>query len=544
MQVDKDCYVAMRDGVHLAVDIYRPDVLTRHAAVLLITPYCKDAQFEMPLGWDGRKIPLPLPPIPPGVNPMLLSVQPMVNAGFVVVVADARGTGFSEGDYDYYNIEGGPHDGFDLVEWMAAQPWCDGNIGMMGGSAAAVYCYLTALTDPPHLRAMVPNMHPGDFYFDQWRIGGVFRLDNRIGWATGMYDKIRPISPGDPSAPGYERRRAVYEARMVQFERRMASGHNAANLDWLTEMYEHKTHDSFWRERSIIARADGITIPVLHGGVWFDHFIRGTLTTHEAIDVPKRLFVGPGSLITRFDLGDGGLGALSVQWFDHFLRGADNGVVDGPPARLYWLGIEEYLDEPVWPVPTRDQEWFLAVGPSGSVTSLNDGLLTAETPVAGAEQLRHDPDQPARTCNDPSDQRPFEAACLTFTTEPLAADVDVVGVSKLVLHATTDAADVDFCLRLCDVFPDGRSRLLNIGALKASHAASSESPTPLEPGHTYQFEIEIWAVANRFAAGHRIRVDVSASDYPFFESNPLSSSTRIMVGPEHPSRLVLPVATR
>jgi uncharacterized protein len=544
MDVDKDTYVPMRDGVHLAVDVYRPDVLSRHSAVLLVTPYRKDARFEMPLGWDGRQIPLPLPPIPAGVNPMLLAVRPMVEAGFVVVVADARGTGFSEGTYDYYNLEGGPSDGYDTVEWIAEQPWCDGNVGIMGGSAAAVACYLTALAQPPHLKAMAPNMHPGDFYFDQWRIGGVFRLENRVGWATGMYANIAPIHPGEPDAPGYERKRAVYESRMALFEQRLVDGKNVANLDWLTEMYEHGDYDDFWRRRSIIAKAGEITIPVLHGGVWFDHFIRGTLTNHAAVNVPKRLFVGPGSLITRFDIGDGGLGDLTVKWFDCFLRGADNAVLDGPPARLYWLGAEEYVDEPVWPVPTEDWELFLGAGPSGSAASLHDGSMSPEPGVVGSVVLHHDPDQPVRTCADPADQRPFERNCLTFTTDPLDRDVEIVGSSRLVLYATTDATDVDFCVRLCDVFDDGRSRLLNIGALKGSHVSSHETPSPLEPGSVYRFEIEIWATANRFGAGHRIRLDVAGSDYPFFESNPLPSSTQILFDSQHPSRLTLPVANR
>src|ERR1700712_3207556 len=136
MQVDKDIYVPMRDGVSLAVDLYRPDELTTHAAIVLVTPYQKDAEFKMPLGSDGRPIQsLPLPPMPPGTNPMLLSVRPLVNAGFVVAVADARGTGFSEGVYDYYNFDDGPFDGYDLVEWLAAQDWCSGQVGMMGSSA-------------------------------------------------------------------------------------------------------------------------------------------------------------------------------------------------------------------------------------------------------------------------------------------------------------------------------------------------------------------------------------------------------------------------
>jgi putative CocE/NonD family hydrolase len=533
MEIDKDVYVPMRDGTHLAVDVYRPAALSRHAAVLVVTPYRKDAVFQTPLAWDGRPTPLPLPPLPEGFNPMLLTVQPLVDAGFVVVVADARGTGFSEGEYDYYNLEGGPFDGYDTVEWMAERPWCDGNVGIMGGSAAAISCYLTALTHPPHLRAMAPNMHPGDFYFDQWRVGGVFRLENRISWAMGMYANITPVHPGAPTAPSYERKRAVYEARMEQFERRLTAGRNIANLDWLTEMHRHDSYDGFWRSRSIIARAAEITIPTLHGGVWFDHFIRGTLTSHAAIDVPKRLFVGPGSLITRLDLGDGGLGALHVAWFDHFLRGADNGVMDGPAARLYLLGAEEYVDEPEWPVPTQDWELFLS-----------PGTLSTE-PAAGASVvLRHQPEDPVRTCTDAADQRPFERRCLTFTTAPLDSDVDVIGTPRLVLHAATDATDVDFCVRLCDVFEDGRSRLLNTGALKGSHVQSHEHPTALEAGTVYCLDIEIWATANRFARGHRIRVDVAASDYPFFENNPLASTTEILLDASHPSRLILPVARR
>jgi hypothetical protein len=545
VDIDKDVYVPMRDGVALAVDVYRPTPLTRHAAVLLVTPYLKDASFEMPLGSDGRPVPLPLPPLPPDVNPMLLSVRPLVESGFVVVVADARGTGYSEGEYDYYNFEGGPFDGFDTVEWIAAQSWCDGNVGMMGSSAAAISCYIAALTQPPHLKAMAANMHPADFYFDQWRIGGVFRYENRISWSTGMYSRIAPIDPGHPDSPNYERKRAVYERRFHQFYERIARGSSAANLDWLTEMYQRDAYDDFWKSKSFVRRSDEISIPTLHGGVWYDHFIRGTLASHAAINVPKRLFVGPGSLITRFDLGDGGLLSLTIDWFDHFLRGADNGVADGPQARLYKLGIEEYVDEPTWPVPTTEWDLFLCSEPSGSVSSRHDGTLADALPAVSASNvLTHDPRNPNRTARDLFDQRAFEAGCLTFTTAPVASDVEIVGPSRLVLYAVTDASDVDFCVRLCDVQPDGRSRLLNTGALKGSHRHSHERPQPLAAAEVNCFEIEIWAVANVFKPGHRIRVDVSTSDFPFFESNPVPSRTELFHGGSHPSRLVLPVVTR
>jgi hypothetical protein len=546
MQVDKDVYVPMRDGVSLAVDIYRPDELTSHAAILLVTPYQKDAEFRMPLNSDGRPMQsLPLPPMPPGTNPMLLSVAPLVKAGFVVGVADARGTGFSEGVYDYYNFECGPFDGYDLIEWLAAQPWCTGRVGMMGSSAAAISCYIAALSKPPHLEAMAANMHPGDFYFDQWRIGGVFRWENRIGWSTGMHARTSPIDPGPLDGPSYERKRAVYEDRFQQFGRRVAAGLNAANLDWLTQMYGHDAYDELWKGRSFLRRIKEIEIPTLHGGVWFDHFIRGTITSHEALDAPKRLFVSPGSLATRTDLGDGGFGKIQIAWFDHFLRDADNGVLDEPPVRLYLMGREEYVDEPAWPVPVTDTELFFGSGPSGSAVSLNDGSLGWEPP--GGEEpevLVHEPDAPNRTPADVMDQRAFEAGCLTFTSEPVAEDLEVIGTPRVVVYASTDAVDVDWCVRLCDVDPSGRSKLLNTGALKGSHVHSHEAPSDLVPDEVYRFEIEIWPIANVFLRGHRVRLDLSTSDFPFFESNPLPSRSQVLHDADHGSHLVLPVRTR
>ena len=546
MEIVKDRFIPMRDGVHLAIDIYRPGVLTRHAAVLITTPYRKDAEFVMPLGSDGRPVvSLPIASLPAGFNPMLMSVAPLVEAGYVVVVADARGTGFSEGSYDYYNFEGGPFDGYDTVEWIAEQPWCDGNVGIMGASAAAISCYSTALTQPPHLKAMAPNMHPADFYQDQWRVGGVFRYENRISWATMMYDCIAPIDPGHPDAPGWELKRAVYEARFHQLYERISTGKTAANLDWLTEMYRRNTYDDFWKSRSFFRRSEEITVPTLHGGVWYDHFIRGTLASHEAIRVEKRLFVGPGSLATRTDLGDGGLAELHIAWFDHFLRGVDNGVLDAPAARLYLLGEEKYIDEPTWPVPHVLTEMFLGSGPSGSAKSLNDGMLYEDSRATEPpDVLEHHVGRPNRTPRDPADQRSFEQRCLTYSSTPLESDVEVIGTPRLVLYAATDALDIDICVRLCDVFPDGRSRLLNTGALKGSHAASHEFPTALQPGEVNRFDIEIWAIANVFKAGHRIRVDISASDFPFFEPNPLSSSTELFHDQKCQSHLVLPIVRR
>jgi putative CocE/NonD family hydrolase len=514
----KDVYVLMRDGVALAVDLYFPVDVTTHATILAMTPYRKD----LAAGDDPESIPA--------------SFAPLVEAGFVVAFADARGTGYSEGVYDYYNLIGGPTDGYDLVEWLAAQPWCTGRVGMFGASACAVYCYVTALTAPPHLVAIAALMLPGDFYFDQWRVGGVFRWANRLDWAMMMRGSIEHIDPGESSGAGYERKLAISEQRYRRAGERMVAGESLVDLDWLTDMYHRAEYDAFWEERSLVARASALTVPALHAGVWYDHFIRGTLTMHAAVATPKRLFVAPGQLAPETEQGDGGLSGLVVAWFERFVQGVDNGVEHGPAARVYLMGAERYIDLAEWPVRTTPTELFLREGSAG-------GRLAVDPPGSGeiADVISHDPEAPNRTPVDVFDQRDFEAGCLTFTSEPLSDDLTVIGDSRLVLYATTDAPDVDWCVRLCDVDESGRSKLLNTGALKGSHLESHRDPTPLEVGRVYRFEIEIWATANLFRAGHRVRVDISNSDHPFFEVNPYRSRNELLHDPEHPSRLVLPV---
>ena len=325
----------------------------------------------------------------------------------------------------------------------------------------------------------------------------------------------------------------------------MAAGKNAANLDWLTEMYEHDAYDEFWKARSFIARAKQITIPTLHGGVWFDHFIRGTLSSHEAIEVPKRLFVGPGSLATRTDLGDGGLSVLHVEWFDHFLRDAPNGVAEQPPVRLYLMGKEDYIDEPHWPVKSVDTDFFLGSGPTGSVDSRNDGALGVAPGNGGVDLIVHDPHAPLPSPRDGRDQGPFEQGCLTYTSAPL--DHRARGDR----HPPAAPLRGERRHRRRLVRPPVRRRCPTAYPSSSTPvpsrvptSTSHEAPTPLVAGRTYLFAIEIWPIANLFAPGHRIRVDVATSDYPFFESNPVPSRNEVFFDPARPSRLVLPVVER
>jgi putative CocE/NonD family hydrolase len=520
MRIEKNVFVPMRDGVRLAVDIYRPESPGRYPVVLTRTPYNKDAAPRAAAQTGGA------------LGAALARYEGLVEAGYIVVVSDTRGTGNSEGVYDYYNYEGGPYDGYDTIEWIADQPWCDGNVGMIGASAGAILCYLAAITQPPHLKCMVPNMHPADHYFDQWFIGGVFRYQNRISWAINMLPRImhRTVDPEEGNAGALY---AVHEARFHQYYQRMRQGKNPINLDWLAEYYQQDTYSDFWRQRSIAAYHDKVAVPTLNGGVWYDHFIRGTLWSHREINVPKKLLVNPGMLGAAPGMENGGFLDWQLRWLDYWLRGVETGILDEAPVRVYLLGEERWLDLPAWPpAEAMSTPFYLRAG----------GKLSLDPPGAeDPDRLVHDPERPLRTPGSPNDQRSIEAGALVFSTPPLERDLIVMGPIQLVLYAATDAEDVSWCVRLCDVFPDGRSRLLNTGALKGSHHASHERPEPLEQGRVYRFEIEVWPTANVFKAGHSVRVVIAHSDFPFFENSPLPARSYVFHDAERASQLLLPV---
>jgi uncharacterized protein len=241
----------------------------------------------------------------------------------------------------------------------------------------------------------------------------------------------------------------------------------------------------------------------------------------------------PGALDLDASAGDGGLAGLQLRWFDYFLRGTENGVLDEPPVRYFLTGAREWTDQPDWPGVTEQVPLFLTAP---------GGLAAEPAGQDGSLLLSHDPAAPSRTPGDAGDQRSFGPGALTFVTAPLERDLTVVGMPRLELSAVPHAADVDFCVRLSDVFDDGPAHLLNVGALKGRHVHSHEQPADLEPGRAYQFGVEILTVTNVFRRGHRIRLDISGSDFPFYAPNPVKAQTDIRCGGDGTSRLILPVA--
>ena len=300
--------IPMRDGVHIAADIYLPES-TPAPTILNRTPYLKD-----PLRQRGA----PLPPGPfANMPPIEERMSVFTDAGFAVVVSDTRGTGHSEGEYDYYNFEQGPFDGVDVINWIESEPWCDGNVGMMGTSAGAVLAYCAANEQPTHLKAMVANMHPSDAYLDQWFVGGMFRYQNRIGWCTGMLERILPLSTANVEGPFKDRIRAVHQQRFDRYYRELQLGKSPINMDWFRRLFAEKNDGPFWQGISVRTKHDRVNVPVLNQGVWYDHFGRGTLDSHNALSVSRRLMMSPGMHGTR--AGNGGFGQDQLRFFQHYL---------------------------------------------------------------------------------------------------------------------------------------------------------------------------------------------------------------------------------
>lgn len=515
-----DVYVPMRDGVGIPVDLYFPDGPGPFPTVLIRTPYVKSAPDlqppSPPPSWLG------LTPEGRSSSAILrliralpaLNVLPLIEAGYAVVVGDSRGTGYAEGIYDYYNIDGGPFDGYDTIEWLAEQEWCDGNVGMFGVSGSGVLALAAAVTAPPHLKAVVAMAHAVDFYHDQWFPGGVYRFEDRVRWALVMQGPLAPLDPGAASAPAYEAKRRVFAARYARFFDRMRAGHSMIDLEWATASTQHDEFDDYWRGYDFSPRLADITAPTLTAGVLFDHFISGTTRLFGGLEVPRRMVLVPGMLDIDGTVGDADLPTLQLRWFDRFLKGLSNQVDQEAAVRVHLTGSGAVVEADSWP-PADAEDWVLhlAGGPDG------DHALVPQPQSASSLELVHDPDSPNQSPLDPADQRPFDAGALVFTTEPLTERVIVAGEPLLTLSADPLAADIDLAVRLSDVQPDGSSRLLGTGQLRLRADTSARV-----------IELPMLPVAFDIAPGHRIRLAVATSDYPFLAIRSNPSQLRLRFG--------------
>ncbi|MDX3658939.1 CocE/NonD family hydrolase [Streptomyces sp. ID05-26A] len=558
--VNVDVAVPMRDGISLATNVWRPDGPGPFPALLLRTPYGKDDA-----GTFG--------------NPKLPDVFAFVGAGYAVVAQDVRGTSRSPGTFVPGTHEG--RDGADTLTWLSEQPWCDGRIGMWGGSYMGFTQWLAAVDAPPALRAIAPAMSSADLYRAPWYSpGGALSEDTVLTWSTlsALRNLRRAGGNGDAAAL----------LSTLEDPGPLLTGRDAItrSLPWFGDVLGHPERDAFWQEVAAIDRCGDITVPALQIGGWYDVFIGETVRSYrtmrdhggsEAARDGQRLVIGPWAHPDGMDLGTfpdrsfglgGSIKAADVtgehlRFFDRWVHGRAG---DTHRVRIFVMGIDRWRDEEDWPLPDTSYTDVFLGGDGRANTVAGDGVLTRDAvPADAADTFLYDPDRPVPTLGGtvltgypgPADQAAVETRddVLCFTSAVLDAPVEVTGHVTLVLHASSSAPDTDFTGKLVDVHPDGRAILLCEGIQRARYRDSLTAPAFLEPGTVYELTVDMGVTSNVFLPGHRIRLEVSSSNFPRYDRNtntggtittdtPAVAVNRVHHGPAHPSRLVLPLIER
>ena len=525
VSVLRDLVQPMRDGTRLRADVYLPEGPGPFPALVERTPYGKDNSPEMQVGAPAF----------------------FARHGYAVVVQDVRGRFTSEGRFVPFHDDGwGPtRDGYDTVEWVAAQPWCTGKVGTIGGSYAGATQYRLAPTRPPHLGAMYVRESSADYWAEWVYHGGAFELGFMLEWTVRWtYNNLTRLARSEAE---YRARKGILERALQElpsWQRRLPLRPNplVEGLDdWFNDFLAHAADGPYWQQWSIASQHQEIDTPIVHLGGWFDIFLAGTLKNYVGIRARarsaaaragQRLVVGPwvhGPLnmakrvAGEVDFGEEAVrdyNAIRLPWFDHWLKGVANRILEEPPVQLFVMGENRWRFADVYPLRrTRDVPWFLHAG---------GGLdRTAPAGAEPADGYVYDPDDPVPTVggctlNLPGgafDQRPIEGRCLVYTSAPVERPLTIIGPLTAVLHAMSSAPDTDWVVRLTDVHPDGTSRLLADGILRARYRESGAAPTLLTPHRVYELPVDLWATANTFLPGHRIRVAVTSSSFPRFDRN-------------------------
>ena len=511
----RNALVPMRDGVRLAADITRPDADGSFPAIMGYSPYHK-----------------------PTAAAYASARQHFAERGYVAVEFDLRGTGDSEGaSLDMYAPEE-IQDGHDMIEWIAAQPWCDGNVGMCGISYGGVVCWQVAMQAPPHLKAIIVRSGTDDAYTDWTYPGGSPRPFCFEQYAPQM--TAQNFAPPNPELCG-ERWAEIWEQHLQN------------NVPWGLGFIKHQLDGPYWRSRSIRPDYGRVKCPVFVIGGWADWYPTPLLRAFENLTVPKRALIGPwGHYWPESGLPgpriDGRRECL--KWFDQWLKGEDTGVLDEPPVTVF---VRKHIEpsatrvmdngfwraEAEWP-PARNEDRPLYLHSTGALSPKPEA-----TPAPNCGTLKYDPAVGMASGRHarpplPMDQRPDEAYSLTYMTVPLEQDLELIGRPRAILHVSSTTNVTAFSVKLCDVAPDGTSALVTKGYLNATHRSSHSEPSPLEPGKVYELDVELLALAYVFEAGHRIRVAIASSDFPDAWPTPKPCTNTVYYGSELPSQIILP----
>ncbi|MCC6316614.1 MAG: CocE/NonD family hydrolase [Gemmatimonadaceae bacterium] len=560
VRTDYNVRIPMRDGVKLSIDIYYPDAPGKYPTLIWRTPYSNNSAGEVTQGkWYASR-------------------------GYVVVKADVRGKYDSDGEPYTYKYEA--NDGYDTDEWIGRQPWSNGKIGLMGGSYLGYTEITQAIRGSKYVSAMSASVTTSDIYNNWVYVDGAFFYGFAFPWGSASMDGHvgQTSNPDDwPKA---------YWNLPIATSDSAASHVNQPYRDWLKHPLRS---DPYWKGISFEDEVHKIAIPYLTVDGWYDLFLRGAISDHIAIKSKgtselgrrgKRLILGPWSHSTGvryvnqprttdrgIDFGpDAQLDPqlIYLRWQDHWLKGIDNGVDKDPPVTIFVMGENKWRDEQEWPLArTQYTKYYLASGGRANTSSGNGTLSTALPTGAPTDTYVYDPADPVptgggNTCcssvpSGPFDQRKIEERpdVLVFTTPVLTEAVEVTGPLQAKLFAATSAKDTDWTVKLVDVHPDGYAQNIQDGIIRARYNGTiGRSAKLVEPGKIVEYTVDMWATSNVFLPGHRIRVEVSSSNFPRFDrnlntgENPATgtrmekATQTIHHSTQYPSHVILPIIPR
>jgi putative CocE/NonD family hydrolase len=548
VKVEMDVKVPMSDGVQLSTNIFRPDAPGKFPVILIRTPYSNGDEKNS----DGRFF---------------------AERGYAVVIQDTRGRFESEGEFNPIFDES--RDGYDAQEWAGTQPWSNGKIATTGGSYVGCTQWMPAPLANEHLVAMFPIVTFGDFH-DVLYIGGAFQFHTFGLWSIAVAAPPEKM----PELVNLDWPKLIKHLPLITLDENSVG----FQVPFLREWLKHPDYDDYWKPVSVRDRYEAIRVPIYNVAGWYDIFSKDSLTEFNNVrhssgsQVAREnqyMIMGPwthGGPVKNGKIGDVEFGAdsfvdlrtLQSRWFDYWLKGIDTGIKDEPPVRIFVMGENVWRDEQEWPLARTQYTKYYFHSKGKANTLSGDGELTAEPPEdEPQDSYVYDPDDPVPTMGGnnllppagPHDQRPVEGRqdVLVYTGPELTDDVEVTGPISVGLYAATTAKDTDFAAKLVDVHPDGRAINLCDGIIRGRYRESSKDSKLLEPGKVYKYTIDLMVTGNVFKKGHRIRVEISSSNFPRFDRNTNTGNTfaeddQIVPATQtihhdagHPSHILLPI---
>jgi len=560
--VDDEVVTPMRDGIELRADVYRPTGTGPWPTIVVRTPYKKEVE-DVRGHYYARR-------------------------GYAVVVQDVRGRFASPGEWTPMINE--KKDGYDTIEWAAAQPWSTGKVGMVGLSYLGWVQWLAAVEQPPHLVTIIPSCAPPDPFYNVPYEHGVMAVFGSIWWqglaATEATADFTGQALRELNAKPYAQ--LLGTLPIIDLDRTVLGGESRLWREWVA----HSTSDDYWAGASYLDELSKVDLPVLNQSGWFDDDGIGSKLTMQRMTALGRehqhLILGPWGHVDTASRDFGGLDfgpeAVSIElrreylrWFDHWLKGIDNGIDRQPKVRMFAMGSNRWVSGNTYPLEgTTFEKWYLRS--EGHANGLRgDGTLAREPSGAPTDVYVYDPGDAtpdlefrspeewpdlggiadhvaARAKRQARHERLLAERedVLVYVSEPLGEDTTFVGPVSAVLHAATSAKDTDWFVSLVELDAEGKPQLLVQGKLRARFRKSVEKPRLLRPGKIERYDLDLWQTGITVRKGHRLRVEVASASFPSWgrnlntggdngtETEYVSATQTIHHSKKHPSYVLLP----